>query len=132
MGTSGRGRDSSGAMLAFVRQHLGDFLQITGFALKADTNCTNEEFDILGLVLGAGTSFTHPFARISEAIPELVSRKTMPVKELRQHVEKSLMWNDEVYGTGESLVSPDLVSLKTVNISGIMKTTWFQRSAKSE
>lgn len=130
--TIGRGRDSSGAMLAFVRQHLGDFLQLTGFALKAETNFSNEEFDVLGLVLGAGTSLTHPFAKISEAVPELVSKKTMPVKELRKYVEKNLVWNDEVYGTGESLVSPDVVLMKTVNITGINKTTWFQRSAKAE
>jgi len=131
---SGRGRDSSGALLAFVRQHLGDFLQLTSFAPKPEPiNISADEFDTLGLVLGAGASLTFPVARISEAIPELYSKKSMPVKDLRKHVEKSLMWNDEVYGNGEAMLSNiNTASTKAVNISGMMKTTWFQRPQGQE
>lgn len=129
--TIGRGRDASAALLAFVRQHCGYFLQIACFELSGEpSNVKAEEFDLLGLLLGAGSTFSSPYTQISEAVPELSARQCLPFKEVRKWAEKSLVWNDEVYLAME-VPARDSGS-KTVNITGLNKTTWFQRPPTAE
>mmetsp|Transcript_113013 Transcript_113013/g.200298 ORF Transcript_113013/g.200298 Transcript_113013/m.200298 type:complete len:524 (-) Transcript_113013:91-1662(-) len=124
--SAGRGRDASAALLAFVRQHCGYFLQIACFSLASEpSNVKAEEFDMLGLLLGAGSSFSTPFPQISEAVPDLSVKKALPFKDIRKWAEKSLVWNEEVYPAME-VPSRDVES-KTVNVSGMHKATWFQR-----
>lgn len=131
-----RGRDASAA-LAFVRQHFGYFLQIACYALSAEPAIVNaEDFNVLGLILCAGNSFSQPLKRLSEAIPELVSKKSLPTKELRKIVEKSLVWNDEIYSSSDQGLTvqaiPEGNPGRTVNIAGLAKTTWLQRSPITE
>lgn len=125
-----RGREASAALLVFVRQHLGYFVQIACFALTQEpTTVAAEDFDLLGLIMCAGTSTTQPLARISEGIPELYSKKTMALKELRKAVDKFLVWNDEIYSVSEaSHPAQGLPSTSgSVNVCGLTKATWFQR-----
>jgi len=44
---------------------------------------------------------------------------------LTRCIEKNLVWNDEVYGSTEVPLEP---GSKTVNVSGLTKATWFQRT----
>jgi hypothetical protein len=131
--TVSRDREASAAMLAFVRDHIGSFLQVACFALTSEpASVSSDEFDILGLILSAGSSMAQPLKRASEGIPELATKRTLPMKELRKLFDKSLVWNEEVYPAVEptphtiSGMAPETGSAKTVNLSGLSKTTWFQ------
>jgi len=130
-----RGRDASAALLVFVRQHLGFFVQIACFALTAEpATVAVEDFDVLGLIMCAGTSLTQPVQKISEAIPELNTKRSMPLKELRKAVDKALVWNEEIYPVAEQQSSPAQALPSTagsVNVCGLTKTTWFQRPPNS-
>jgi len=121
-----RGRDAAAALLNFVRQHFGHFLQITCFALTAEPDrVSTEEFDVLGLILGSGTP------TLSESVPDLIVRKSLPLKDLRKWVETNLTWNDKLYPAVEHGASSTDVGLaRLVNISGLHKTTWFQRPSQ--
>eukprot|EP00928_Gymnodinium_smaydae_P046378 TRINITY_DN30897_c0_g1_i1.p1 TRINITY_DN30897_c0_g1~~TRINITY_DN30897_c0_g1_i1.p1 ORF type:complete len:589 (-),score=115.29 TRINITY_DN30897_c0_g1_i1:101-1762(-) len=131
-GGASRGRDTAAALLPFVRQHIGYFLQIACFALTAEPlNITTEEFDSLGLIVTAGASSKQPLGRLSEAIPELLAKGSIPAKELRRSLDKMLVWNDEVYPSGETSSTPGEVpaSCRTVNICGMSKATWKPNAA---
>lgn len=132
-----RGREASTAMLAFVRQHVGYFLQVACSALAAEpASVSAEEFDLLGLVLCAGTSLSQPLTKLSEAIPDLVSRRSLPLKELRRAVEKMLVWNDQLYTPVEhslgvqASIEPGMP--RTYTVAGQSKTTWFQRPSDGD
>eukprot|EP00927_Polykrikos_kofoidii_P008512 TRINITY_DN13531_c0_g3_i1.p1 TRINITY_DN13531_c0_g3~~TRINITY_DN13531_c0_g3_i1.p1 ORF type:complete len:550 (+),score=94.77 TRINITY_DN13531_c0_g3_i1:140-1789(+) len=133
-----RGRDSSAALLTFARQHFGNFLQIACFALTTEpATVSADEFDVLGLILRGGHNCRTPLKRLSEAVPELCTKKSMPMKDLRKYVEKTLVWNDEIYPSGDTCShSPsqpfDVAVGRTLNISGMSKTTWFQRPQSGE
>jgi len=127
-----RGRDTAGALLGFFRQHLGYYLQIACFALSAEPATVSvEDFDLLGLVLCGGPSFRNPAKRVSEAVPEIFGKRSMPLKDLRKAIEKGLIWNSEAYPPGDQShpgVSPG-ASLGSVNVTNLTKTTWFQRAS---
>jgi len=128
-------RDVSSAMLAFTKQHLGYFLQVACLALQVEPqSVSQEEFDILGLLLCAGTSPGQPLRRLSEAIPELCQKRTMPMTELLDTAEKLLTWNEEVYTSVDHPVQEpiDPTGGQTVNITGMSKATWFQGSASPD
>lgn len=131
-----RGRDASGALLAFVRQHLSNFLQIACLAFATEPATVGlEELDVLGLILCAGNSLSQPLSCLSEAVPELLVQETMPLKELTKELERLLVWNEEVYSMVE--VGPGAQGLpegrpRTINISGMNKATWFHRPESGE
>lgn len=136
---AGRGRDASAAMLAFVREHVGSFLQVACFALTAEpTSVSADEFDILGLILCSGSSLSQPLKKPSEGVPELCSKRSLPLKELRRAFEKNLVWNEEIYPAVEPTqhspagLAPETGVAKTVNISGLTKQTWFQNPKDTE
>jgi len=64
------------------------------------------------------------------------------LKRLRQspstQYSASMVWNDEVYPTGETLSSTvataplEVGAGKALNISGLLKTTWFQRPSSGD
>jgi len=127
---------SSAALLTFVHQHFGSFLQIACLALSSEPPSVSiEEFEILGLILMAGTSCSQPLKTLSEGVPELAAKKAMAPKELRKLVEKTIVWNDEVYPSGDTPATAaplEALGGKTLNISGMNKSTWFQRPSSRE
>jgi len=132
-----RGRDASTAMLAFVRQHFSFFLQVACSSPASEpASVSSEEFDVLGLILCAGTSFSQVLPRLSESVPDFASRTTMPFKDLKRVVDKLLVWNDDMYTSVEhtlgvqATVEPGIP--KAINVSGMSKTTWFQRPANGD
>lgn len=128
--STGRGRDTSAALLSFVRQHIGYFLQIVCFTGQVEpTSVSAEEFDMLSLLLRAGSSPDEPLKRLSEVVPSLVDKKSMPYKDLRQWVDTNLMWNETIYGAADA--NPRSTE-KTVNVSNLNKTTWFQKPGDTE
>lgn len=60
----------------------------------------------------------------------------MPLKEVCKVVEKSLVWNEEVYSVVEqgtlSQAQQEAHTGKTINISGMNKATWFQKPPGGE
>lgn len=125
-GTWSRGKDFASAVMAFVRQHFGQLMQIACWSLAAEpASIRAEEFDVLGLILRAGLSFSVPIWRISEAVPGLIAH-AMSTRELKAVVEKCLVWNEEVYSF-EASSQLQVPLSKTINIMGISKSTWFQR-----
>jgi hypothetical protein len=86
-----------------------------------------EEFDLLGLILCGGSSPSKPHARLSEAVPELCSKSSMLLRELWKVIDTCLTWNEELYAPVE--YSP---AARSVNISGLNRTTWFQRPLSAE
>mmetsp|Transcript_109593 Transcript_109593/g.275670 ORF Transcript_109593/g.275670 Transcript_109593/m.275670 type:complete len:525 (+) Transcript_109593:30-1604(+) len=127
-----RGRDASTAMLAFVRQHVGYFLQVACASPTAEPAAvSSEEFDILGLLLCGDTAMQPSLKRLSDAIPDLASKKSMPFKEIKRMVDKLLVWNDEMYTSVEQSLGVQAPvepgGTKVINVSGMQKTTWFQR-----
>jgi len=134
-----RGREASAAMLAFVRDHIGSFLQVACFALSSEpASVSSDELDILGLILSAGSSMAQPLKRASEGIPELATKRSLPIKELKDLFDKNLVWNEEVYPAVEPAphaitgMAPETGSEKTLNLSGLSKTTWFQNPKDAE
>mmetsp|Transcript_12924 Transcript_12924/g.36849 ORF Transcript_12924/g.36849 Transcript_12924/m.36849 type:complete len:519 (-) Transcript_12924:100-1656(-) len=124
----------SAALLSFVCQHLGYFVQIACFALTAEpVTVAVEDFDLLGLIMCAGTSMTQPVTRISEAVPELYSKKSMPLKDLRKAVAGCLVWNDQIYALADQSQPAQALpsTAGSVNVCGLNKTTWFQRPPNS-
>jgi len=131
-----RGRDSSQAMLGFVRQHLLHFLQVTCPARFTDaTKIAGEDFDLLGLFLCAGSSTSQPLRRLSEAIPELLEQP-LPMLDIKRAVDKILVWNEEIYTSTDAAAGGQangaVGALKVVNISALSRTTWFQRPANGD
>lgn len=127
-----RGRELANAVLGFVRQNFGCFIQIACFSLTSEPQrVTAEEFDLLGLVLCAGSSFQQPFARLSEGIPDLSSRRSLTLSELQQSAEDSLVWNEEVYALNLQNAQHHAIDgdVKSATISGMHKTTYFQRES---
>lgn len=129
-----RAREASTAMLAFVRQHFGYFIQVACSALSAEPSSVQvEEFDLLGLVLCSGNSLTQPLQRLSQAIPEFATSRSLPLKDLKRAVDKMLVWNDQLYSTGDQVqASLEPGMLRTITVSGQSKTTWFQRPANGD
>jgi len=122
-------RDTAAVLLAFVRQHFGDFMQIACSSvaeLGLDASVTTEEFDLLSLLLCSGSSFSRPFKYLSEAVPEFAGKKSISFNALRKWADESLVWNDEVYAPVD--LAKNAGKPKTVSVSGLSKTTWFQRS----
>mmetsp|Transcript_82974 Transcript_82974/g.240026 ORF Transcript_82974/g.240026 Transcript_82974/m.240026 type:complete len:535 (+) Transcript_82974:92-1696(+) len=132
-----RGRDASAAMLAFVRHNLLHFLQVACPARFTEaTKMSAEDFDLLGLFLCAGTSTNQPLPRLSEAIPELLEHP-MPMLEVKRMVDQILVWNEEMYSSVEQPLggvqaSGEAAMPQAVNVSGISRTTWFQRPANGD
>uniref|UniRef100_A0A7S2L0V0 TBCC domain-containing protein 1 n=1 Tax=Zooxanthella nutricula TaxID=1333877 RepID=A0A7S2L0V0_9DINO len=132
-----RGRDASTAMLAFVRQHLAYFLQVACEELTVEpTSVSDEEFDLLGMFLCAGASTTQPLPRLSQALPELEANRSMPWKEIRKAVDKSLVWNSDVYAVVEQSLGVQAPATpgepRAVNVSGLTRQTWFQKPATGD
>jgi len=130
----GRGRDASAAIVAFVRQHLVNFLQVACLSFTAEpASVTAEEFDTMALVLCGGQSLMAPAPRISEANPDLLSKRTLPAKDLQRWAESVLVWNDELYPSVEQPTTPALVEPwgATISIAGMSKATWFQRPSST-
>jgi len=120
------------ALHSFVKQHLGSWLQIASLTLQSDpASITAEEFDVLGLILCGGTSKTQPLWKLSDALPELASKSSMPTAELRKAVVKLLCWNEEIYTTD---VAKDGLEprAKTLNISNVLRGIWFHRPHNAE
>jgi len=131
----GRGRDASAAIVAFVRQHLGNFLQVAGMVFSTDpVNTSAEEFDTLALVFAGGQSLSAPTQRLSDASSELSSKRTLPSADLRRWAENALVWNEEVYPSVEQPTTPALAEPRgpTINIAGMSKATWFQRPSSTD
>eukprot|EP00929_Paragymnodinium_shiwhaense_P007000 TRINITY_DN110958_c0_g1_i1.p1 TRINITY_DN110958_c0_g1~~TRINITY_DN110958_c0_g1_i1.p1 ORF type:complete len:538 (+),score=104.62 TRINITY_DN110958_c0_g1_i1:88-1701(+) len=138
MVSRGRG-DFGAALLTFVRQHLAHFMQIACLSLSSEPQTVSaEDFDVLGLLLRAGTTCRHPLKRLSEGVPEFGSRGGLPLRDLKKQVEKSLMWNEQIYPTTEAAASTqggpalDIAAGETLNISSLSKTTWFQKPGIGE
>lgn len=130
--SSGRGLEFTQALHSFVKQHLGSWLQIASLTLQSDpASITAEEFDVLGLILCGGTSKTQPLWKLSDALPELASKSSMPTAELRKAVVKLLCWNEEIYTTD---VAKDGLEprAKTLNISNVLRGIWFHRPHNAE
>eukprot|EP00435_Cladocopium_sp_Y103_P051455 s1338_g16.t1 len=130
--SSGRGLEFTQALHSFVKQHLGSWLQIASLTLQSDpASITAEEFDILGLILCGGTSKTQPLWKLSDALPELASKSSMPTAELRKAVVKLLCWNEDIYTTD---VAKDGLEprAKTLNISNVLRGIWFHRPHNAE
>merc|ERR1719277_1299173 len=77
---------------------------------------------------------TSRLAAISEAIPELCAKKSLPLRDLKKAVEKCLVWNFEVYPLVEHASTlpappgtPEMFG--TMNITGVHKATWLPRTA---
>mmetsp|Transcript_86132 Transcript_86132/g.180161 ORF Transcript_86132/g.180161 Transcript_86132/m.180161 type:complete len:538 (+) Transcript_86132:98-1711(+) len=125
-----RVKESSTAMLAFVRQHFSIFLEAVCSASSSENaTITSEEFDILGHILCGGPSFRQPCARLSEAVPELPQGGSILCRDLKRLVERSLAWNEELYPLVEASTGNQVQTgpVKSVVVSGLAKTTWFQR-----
>eukprot|EP00440_Ansanella_granifera_P000601 gb/GFBE01000651.1/.p1 GENE.gb/GFBE01000651.1/~~gb/GFBE01000651.1/.p1 ORF type:complete len:519 (+),score=99.82 gb/GFBE01000651.1/:1-1557(+) len=128
----GRGLDFTNTLVAFAKQHLGYLMQIVTLSLLAEPGAvTVEEFDLLGLVLCAGTSKNQPLWRLSEAIPDLVAKKSMPAAEVRKAAQKLITWNEDVYTTDNAQPIQEPAA-KTLNITGMSKLTWFHRPHNAE
>ena len=68
--------------------HLVNFLQVACLSLTSEPLVVSaEDFDTLALVLCGGPALRSPFAMISEANPDLVSKRTVPTKELQRWAE---------------------------------------------
>lgn len=124
-------------MLAFVRQHLSYFLQVACSTFTPEVaEVSAEELDLLGLVLCAGNSKSQPLDRLSEAVPEFVGKRSLPLKDVKKIVDKILVWNDVLYTSVEHSLAaqaPLEAGLsRTVTVSGQSKTTWFQRPPNSD
>jgi len=128
-----RNHAASSAMLSFVRQQLDSLLEV---ACTEPAQISSEEFDMLGLILCGGVSLTQPLARLSEALPELAGKKSLPAKEVKKMVENILVWNDQLYSAQENTlgvqapIGPGMPS--TYTVAGQSKTTVFQRPAQGE
>jgi len=130
--TTGRGLEFTQSLHSFVKQHLGSWLQIASLSLQSDpAQITAEEFDVLGLILCGGTSKTQPLWKLSDALPDLASKSSMPTADLRKAVGKLLCWNDDVYTTD---VAKDGLEprAKTLNISNVLRGIWFHRPHNAE
>ncbi|CAJ1388304.1 unnamed protein product [Effrenium voratum] len=128
----GRGLDFTQALHSFVKQYLGCWLQIASLSLQSDpASITAEEFDLLGLVLCSGTSKTQQLWKLSDAIPELASKSSMPAADLRKAVGRLLCWNEDLYTTD---VAKDGLEpkAKTLNISNVLRGIWFHRPHNAE
>lgn len=127
-----RGVDYSSALLSFVKAHISFYLQMVSNTLYSEPPTISlEEFEILGLILCAGTSKTQPVWKISEAVPELTSRSSMSLNDLKKHVQKVAVWNDVVY-SHEQAKPVQEPSAKTLNIMALNKSTWFHRPHNAE
>lgn len=128
-------RDTSTMLLSFVRQYFGSFLQI---ACSSSTELTDasmissEDFDLLSLLLCAGSSFSKPFKCLSEAVPEFANKKPVPYKDVTAWAMKCLVWNDEIYTHNEISITKGRARARTVVVSNLSKTTWFQRSPAND
>lgn len=128
----GRGMDFTSTLVSFAKQHMGYWLQIVTLSLLAEPpEVTVEEFDLLGLVLCAGTSKNQPVWRLSEAVPELHSKRSMPSMDLRKAAQRLIIWNDDAYTT-ETAQPIQEPSVKTLNISNMSRQTWFHRPHNAE
>lgn len=126
-----RGKDFAAALISFVRQNFGHLLQVVCMTLSGEPpTCSLEEFNLLGFLLCGGPSLSQPLDQVGEAVPEFEINPAMPFMELRKVVEKSLVWNDEVYSLEPTPATPS----RTVNVTGMSKSTWFYRpsSVKAE
>lgn len=138
--TTGRGgRETTGntsaMLLSFVQQHFGYFLQIACSSeseLGESAVVSMEEFDLLSLLLCSGSSFSKPLKNLVEAVPDFAVKKSIPFQDLRKWVDDNLAWNSEVYSPIEPSTAKSTGRPKTVNVSGLSKTTWFQRSPNTE
>merc|ERR1712216_356120 len=93
---------------------------------------STEEFDLLSLLLCSGSSFSRPFPHLQDAVPGFQGKKSMPYVELKKWVDTSLGWNEEVYSHVEPSLSNSSDVPNTVYVSGLSKTTWFQKSPNNE
>merc|ERR1719330_318833 len=131
-----RGREASSAMLAFVLQHFGFFLEVACSDAAETALVSAEEFDLLGLVLCSGASLSQPLTRLSEAMPEFATKQSLPVRDVKRAVDKILVWNDQLYTSVETSlgvqapIGPGMPKMLTV--SGQSKTTWFQTPANGD
>lgn len=126
-GALSRGPDLTAALIAFMRQHVGHFLQVACLTLAHEPQVVRvEEFDLLGMVLQAGTSFQSPLWRVSEAVPELCHALALPLQQLKHIVHQCLDWNSLVYSFEPSSTMKATQS-RTVNIASMSKTTWCPR-----
>lgn len=131
--STARVRDSPASMIEFVKKHIGDFMQIVCLqhgvsASSQPTSMTLEEFNMLSLILTAGTSTKQPFAQLAEAMPDLQSKGSVSCKDIKQWLDSKLMWNEDVYGIPDTLLSRGADSVGTsINVSGLSKMTWFQK-----
>jgi len=128
-------KDTSGVLLSFVRQHFADFMQIacsSATELGKASTVSMEEFDLLSLFLCSGSSFSRPFKALSEAVPDYAGKKSMPFNDLRKWADDNLVWNDEVYAPIEGSPSKSVGRAKTLSVSGLSKTTWFQKPGETE
>mmetsp|Transcript_6753 Transcript_6753/g.16473 ORF Transcript_6753/g.16473 Transcript_6753/m.16473 type:complete len:518 (-) Transcript_6753:27-1580(-) len=126
-----RGKEASSALLAFVRQHLRPLLQVCCFATtdSAIVNVTPEELDLLGLILAGGRSFTQPARRLSEAVPEFLTTRTLSLEDALRAVSKNLAWNEVLYPAAEQgQPCPSIAEEgRALNICGMSKITWFPK-----
>jgi len=128
----GRGNDFTLALLSFIKHHLNYFLTIVTLSLNSEPSVvTEEEFDLLGLVMSAGTSKTSPLWRASEAMPEFAQKGSLPIAEVKKQALKILTWNDDVYTTNNAQPIPEPVA-KTLNVLNLHKATWFHRPHNAE
>jgi len=119
-------------LLSFIKHHLNYFLTIVTLSLNSEPSVvTEEEFDLLGLVMCAGTSKTSPLWRASEAMPEFAQKGSLPIAEVKKQALKILTWNDDVYTTNNAQPIPEPVS-KTLNVLNLHKATWFHRPHNAE
>mmetsp|Transcript_57867 Transcript_57867/g.102829 ORF Transcript_57867/g.102829 Transcript_57867/m.102829 type:complete len:516 (+) Transcript_57867:26-1573(+) len=123
----GRGSDFTTALVAFVKHHLGYFLNIVTLSLLSEPNTIAEdEFDLLGMVMCAGTTKSNPLWKASEALPDFLQNGSMPATDVKQQALKLITWNDTIYttNTAQPVQEP---AAKTLNLLNLNKATWFHR-----
>lgn len=136
-----RGKETTVALLSFMRTHFTCFLQVVSFCLEGEaTRVDAADFDLLAVILCAGSAFDTPYALLSEAVPDLATKGSIASKALKTFVEWALAWNEELYPSIDpSIAAPSHLApmpgsgpTSALNITGVNKATWFQQPVPAE